>query len=219
MSPTKSPAIRTAWVPATRLVGWVERFGLSHGTPVLTETDPLSALHITTPDGTSALLTPPWPVDGRPGRGDDALSRLTSLASQSRTVAVLLIRRGGYAVGICRDGKVIASKVGSRYVQSRTAAGGWSQQRFARRRANQADAMIEAVAGHAALLPADGVEYVLLGGDRTMASLLIDEPVLHRLAKLNQLEFMDVPDPKAKTLAEVAERVRSIRITVTDSVT
>ena len=35
----------------------------------------------------------------------------------------------------------IASKVGSGYVQGRTKAGGWSQQRFARRRANQAHAL------------------------------------------------------------------------------
>ena len=46
-------------------------------------------------------------------------------------------RRGGYAVGLASGGGFTASKVGSRHVQSRTAAGGWSQQRFARRRGSR----------------------------------------------------------------------------------
>ena len=42
------------------------------------------------------------------------------------------------------------SKVGQRHVQGRTKAGGQSQQRFARRRDNQARAAYEAAAEHAA---------------------------------------------------------------------
>ena len=61
-----------------------------------------------------------------------------------------------------RGGRLTAHKVGTRYVQSRTAAGGWSQQRFARRRANQADGLVGAAAEHAVRLlsgirPAPGV--------------------------------------------------------------
>ena len=57
-------------------------------------------------------------------------------------LAVVLVRRGGYAVGVASGDRLTAHKVGTRYVQSRTAAGGWSQQRFARRRANQADGLV-----------------------------------------------------------------------------
>ena len=60
-------------------------------------------------------------------------------------LAVLLLRRGGYAVALAAEDGLLAHKVGSRHVQSRTAAGGWSQQRFARRRGNQADALVGAV--------------------------------------------------------------------------
>ena len=126
----------------------MERFAASHGALVEEELD--AGLGLRAADGAAALLTPPWPVDGRPGRGADAVSRLGSLASQPRTLGAALVRRGGYSVAVVSAGAVLASKTGTRHVQSRTAAGGWSQQRFARRRANQADALVEAVAEHAA---------------------------------------------------------------------
>ena len=59
-------------------------------------------------------------------------------ALRPRTVGVLLARLGGHAAGVFQDGRLVASKVGSRQVQGRTAAGGWSQHRFARRREGQA---------------------------------------------------------------------------------
>ena len=64
-------------------------------------------------------------------------------------MVLLLLRRGGYGVGrASQGGALAASKVGTRYVQSRTAAGGWSQHRFARRRDNQAAGLIDTAAAH-----------------------------------------------------------------------
>jgi peptide subunit release factor 1 (eRF1) len=51
---------------------------------------------------------------------------------------------------VADGGRLTASKVDRQYVQGRTAAGGWSQQRFARRRDNQARAAA-----------ADGVDLVV----------------------------------------------------------
>lgn len=215
MSPSPLPSTRTAWVGADRLIGWVARFEASHGNVSIVEAG-TDGLDLLADDGARAVLRAPWPVDGRPGSGPDPVARMASLSEQARSIAVLLLRRGGYALALCREGQVISSKTGTRYVQSRTAAGGWSQQRFARRRANQADAMIEAVALHAAALPLGQAEYLLLGGDKTMAAALIAEPVLSGLAKLPRLDFLDVPDPRAKVLADAAQRSASIRITVTD---
>ena len=164
-------------VPGRGFRGWVERFAASHGEVVQEELD--GGLRLRAADGALALLQPPWPVDGRPGRGTDAVSRLASLASQARSLGAVLVRRGGYSVAVVSGGAVQASKTGTRHVQSRTAAGGWSQQRFARRRANQADALVEAVAEHAGRIFADHrIEYVAPGGDRTLAELVLAEPVL-----------------------------------------
>ncbi|NYE94320.1 hypothetical protein FHU41_000541 [Psychromicrobium silvestre] len=213
-SPRPATRSRLAWVSGERLSGWLERFQAAHGQLRIEESE--NGVSLFALDGSFAELAAPWPVAGRPGRGADPVQRLASLSEQSRTVVVLLIRRGGYAVSLCRDGQVLASKIGTRYVQSRTAAGGWSQQRFARRRANQADAMIEAVADHAAALPTEQAEYLVLGGDKAMAATLIAEPAVSALAKLERLAFLDVPDPRAKVLAEAAKQVRSVRIKVTD---
>ena len=153
-----------------------------------------------------------------PGPDTDAVSRLASLAAQSRTLGLVLVRRGGYSVAVVRDGAALASKTGTRHVQSRTAAGGWSQQRFARRRANQADALVEAVAGarRPGSSPTTGSSTWRPGGDRTLAEQVLAEPVLKRYAALTRLPFLDVPDPRASVLKRAAADLCSVRILVTD---
>ena len=69
-----------------------------------------------------------------------------------RTGALLLVRKGGFAVARLAGERLVESKVGQRHVQGRTKAGGQSQQRFARRRDNQARQAYEAAADHAARL-------------------------------------------------------------------
>lgn len=210
-----SPESRVARVPGERLAGWVERFAASHGH--LEESDTDDGLLLRAADGAEALLQAPWPAAGRPGRGDDELTRLASLTAQPRPLGLVLVRRGGYSVAVVAEGRVLASKTGTRHVQSRTAAGGWSQQRFARRRSNQADALVEAVAAHAARIFAEHrIEYLVPGGDRTLADLVLAEPVLKRYAPLARLALLDVPDPRAAVLKKAAADACAVRIQVTD---
>jgi hypothetical protein len=208
-------AMRTAFVPGRRLAGWLERFEASHGAVQMEELD--AGLQLSAADGAAAVLQPPWPADGRPGKGADPLTRMASLAAQSRTLGLVLVRRGGYTVAAVREGRVVVSKTGTRHVQSRTAAGGWSQQRFARRRANQADALVEAVADHAArIFQGQAIEYIAPGGDRTLTDLVLGEPALKDYARLPRLAFMDVPDPRAAVLKKAAADFCAIRIVVSD---
>ncbi|MBG0741601.1 hypothetical protein IV500_19775 [Paeniglutamicibacter antarcticus] len=221
---------RATLVSADRLPGWAERFAAAHGAVRCDQDD--DGLRLTAADGSTALLQSPWPPAGRPGRGATELERLASLAAQSRTVAVVLIRSAGYALGLCRDGAVLVSKSGSGFSQSRSGVGGSSQQRAARRRENRADAMLERVAEQAQLLfgprpPAPGTgadvtnigtaEYLVLGGDRALTSLWLAEPRAGFLTRLPQLRFLDVPDPKPAVLKTAARDVQAIRIRVTDS--
>ena len=76
-----SPETRVAFVSGDRLPGWVDRFAASHGVLVEEELD--AGLQLRAADGAVAVLRAPWPVDGRPGSGHDALSRLASLAGQN----------------------------------------------------------------------------------------------------------------------------------------
>ncbi|MET4620026.1 hypothetical protein ABIE18_001466 [Arthrobacter sp. 2762] len=206
---------RTALVPASRLSGWVDRFAQSHG-PLTEETDDGGILLLAA-DGASALLKAPWPVDGRPGRGATDIERLAALAGQERGLGILLVRRGGFAVAVASGSKVLESKSGNRYVQSRTAAGGQSQQRFARRRSNQADALVDSAAEHAArIFASHRVEYLVPGGDRALVDLVLAQPSMRALASRSQLAFLDVQEPKTAALAKAASDACSIRILVTD---
>lgn len=212
----RPPSARTAFVSGSRLAGWAERFAAAHGGYL--ERDDDDGLRLMAADGAEALLQAPWPADGRPGRGRNGVERLASLASQPRRLGLLLVRRGGYGVGIAAEGELLASKVGTRYVQSRTAAGGQSQQRFARRRSNQADALVEAVAAQAAeVFSRESFEYVLPGGDRSLADLVLEHPALRRYARLPRLAYLDVPEPKAAVVKKAAADACSVRIHVTDA--
>ena len=58
-------------------------------------------------------------------------------------LGLVLVRRGGYAVGLVAGGVLVAHKIGTAHVQGRTKKGGWSQQRYARRRGHQSDEVVE----------------------------------------------------------------------------
>ncbi|HEV7197000.1 MAG TPA: acVLRF1 family peptidyl-tRNA hydrolase [Pedococcus sp.] len=132
-------------------------------------------------------------------------------------LAVVLIRRGGYAVGLARGGAFTESKVGTRHVQSRTAAGGWSQQRFARRRGNQADELVRAVADHALrLLPRGIPAAVVVGGDKALVRAVLDDPRLAHLSAVPRRELFDLPDPRRAVLEDALRRGRAVRVTVED---
>ena len=73
------------------------------------------------------------------------------------------MRKGGFAVARLEHGRLADSKVGQRHVQGRTKAGGQSQQRFARRRDNQARAAYEAAADHCARILGGALALVVTG--------------------------------------------------------
>ncbi|HEY8700827.1 MAG TPA: acVLRF1 family peptidyl-tRNA hydrolase [Arthrobacter sp.] len=194
---------RTAFVQGVRLAGWAERFSAAHGGFRLSDDD--DGVRLLASDGASALLQPPWPADGRPGRGAGPLERLASIASQPRRLSLLLVRRGGYGIAVASEGVIYASKAGSRYVQSRTAAGGQSQQ------------LVQAVAIQARqVFSGQSFEYVVPGGDRTLVDLVLEEPVLKDYARLPRLAYLDVPDPRSAVLKKAAADACAVRIQVTD---
>jgi hypothetical protein len=130
-------------------------------------------------------------------------------------LAVLLVRRGGYALGMATGTRLTSHKTGTRYVQSRTAAGGWSQQRFARRRANQADELVGAVVEHAVrLLRGSGARGLVLGGDRALAEAVLEDDRLTELRDLPRRELYDLPDPRLVVLETALERARCVCVTI-----
>ena len=133
---------------------------------------------------------------------------------------MLLVRRGRWAVGVFDGSDLVVSKVDARLVQGRTAAGGTSQQRYARRRGNQADAAAEEAADIAArvLLPhapgaaTDPVAAVVCGGDRSMVDAVLTDRRLAPLLALRHPHLLDCAEPRLTVLEEAAVTARRVRI-------
>ncbi|MFC5999457.1 acVLRF1 family peptidyl-tRNA hydrolase [Quadrisphaera sp. GCM10027208] len=208
-------------MPPERLVRWVSGFGERHGTEELTvvrEPGRPDVVRVTGADGARADLEVPW--SSLPA-GDDPLAALVEHAARPRTAFLLLVRRGGFAAGVARTGHLLDHSVGSRHVQGRTAAGGWSQQRFARRRAGQAavleDAAVQTARRLLDRLPAaDLPEVVVRGGDRRLVDAVLTDPRLRPLADLPRSPLLDVRDPRLAVLEDTAQRARAVRVRLTD---
>jgi hypothetical protein len=202
-------------VSPERLAGWVERFGAGHG--AITSTVDTEVVTLTAADGAVAELTVPFP----PLRPDpaDPYGGLVAHALRPRRVGVLLVRLGGYAAGVFDGTTLVASKVGSRQVHGRSAAGGQSQQRFARRREGQVRLALAAAAdtAFAVLVPAvSTLDAVVLGGDRRAGDDVLADTRLAPLRPLVVESRLDVPDPRLKVLQGTPELFRSVRIRITD---
>ncbi|MCH1866762.1 acVLRF1 family peptidyl-tRNA hydrolase [Nocardioides sp. CFH 31398] len=200
---------RAVLVPRERWARWVENFTASHGPTGWTVVD--GALHGDAEDGSTVVVR--LPFDASYDGGPDGLADAAGAAVPDDW-GVLLVRRGGYAVARLAVEELRATKVGSRHVQGRTAAGGQSQQRFARRRAGQARVAFEAAADQAARL-LDGLGTVVLGGDREGVSTVLADPRLRSLAPTTA--WLDVPEPRRDVLLAAVADARALRLAVTNA--
>jgi hypothetical protein len=193
---------RTVTVPAERLERWLAGFAERHG-DVRTEPAP-TVVALTGADGDRAWLEIPFPpLDGP----------LLDHVLRDRRVGVLLVRRSGHAVGVFDGARLLASKVDSTYVQGTTKAGGWSQQRYARRRANQASAAFAGAADVAVrLLVGASLDAVFGGGDRSAVRDVLADPRLAAVGPLLQDRWLEVKDPKLRTLQDTPQQFRAVRI-------
>jgi hypothetical protein len=192
---------RTVEVDHDRLGRWLAGFADRHGAITVDGAAVLAA------DGTTASLASWRPVVAA------TIDELVAATAPPRLIGFLVVRRGGFAVAVADGPRIVARKTGRRHVQSRTAAGGWSQQRFARRRGKQADELVTAVTEHAArILGGAGIEAFLRGGDRSLVAAVLADQRLRPLQGLPALDLYDLPDPTPAVLERAVRRARSVRI-------
>jgi hypothetical protein len=234
----KNPAAgggRWVEVPPERLVSWIATFERRHGGGGLApDAQADGSLTVTAADGATAECHPPFPparatakpvprVESGPrvGSGPDPLEAVQAMASHAvadRTVGVLLVRLGGYAVGVFTGypPELVSSKTGSRPVHGRSAAGGWSQHRFARRRDNQAATALRAAADAAAGVfgryGPDRLDAVVLGGDKRAAAGLRGDARLTPYLDRAVDRFLTVPEPRLAVLRDSPRDFLAIRI-------
>ena len=207
--------VRRVSVPAERLARWLDGFTDRHGLTVATAS--ATEVQLMGADGARAWLEVPFPPLPAIASGTDPREVLVAHTARLRTVGVILVRRRGHAIGLFTGSDLVASKVDSAYVQGSTRAGGWSQQRYARRRANQAMAAFADAADTAAriLLPhAAQLDAVICGGDRTAVEAVLADARLRPLAGLRAGPFLSVPDPRLPILQATPEQFRAVHVSL-----
>jgi hypothetical protein len=157
--------------------------------------------------GEVLVVRPPFGL-GHTGEYDQVeLGPLLDALAAEHTVVALLVRLGGYAVGVFEGERLVASKVGTRFVKGRHKKGGSSANRFRRRREEQERLLVEAAAETAVrvLEPwRDRVEFAALGGDRgAVDRVLAARPELAWLGERALRRFFTVGDPRQRDLEQL----------------
>ncbi|MDQ7991161.1 MAG: acVLRF1 family peptidyl-tRNA hydrolase [Propionicimonas sp.] len=208
---------RTVRVDPARLAGWLERFAGRHG-PVEAHAT-ADRVRCVAPDGAVAELLLRWgPL---PGTGDP-LAAAVAYATRERTVGVLLVRRKAHAAGVFLGSGLVEGRHDSHYVQGRTKAGGWSQQRYARRRSNQAGRAFDEAAEDAAriLVPRLAeLEALVTGGDGAAVRGVLASPGLEglrALAEAGRHPVYPVADPNRSVLVAFPAQFRAVPIELND---
>lgn len=211
---------RAVEVPPERLEGWYARFASRNDGVRSTVSEPGSVV-VTAGNGVSATATVPFgplPVTGTfDGLAVDAF---VSHVLVPRRIALLLVRLGSHSLGIAFGGRVELSRTDRHLVHGRSAAGGWSQQRFARRRVGQARQSLQAAAQDAfeVLVPRlSEVDAVVLGGDRRALDEVREDVRLAPLFARAESRVLDIPEPRRSVLEDAAERATAVEIVLRDA--
>jgi Actinobacteria/chloroflexi VLRF1 release factor len=198
-------------VPGERVERWVTNFLGRHGETGLTVVG--GALTGAAADGSTFAAHLPF---GASYDGPAEPAAFAAAVTRPEEWGVLLVRKGGFAVARLRGATLTEHKIGQRHVQGRTKAGGQSQQRFARRRDNQARQAYEAAADHAARILGERAGLpVVTGGDhaavdevladRSLAGLVVHEP------------WLAVPDPRRAVLDQAVLDAVAVRVDVVNA--
>ncbi len=200
-----SPA--TVLVPAARVARWVQNFSARHGETVLSVRE--GTLAGEAADGSTFVARLPFAT---PYAGPAEAARLAEAARPPGSWGVLLVRKGGFAVARLRGGDLVEHKIGQRHVQGRTKAGGQSQQRFARRRDNQARQAYEAAADHAARILGERPLPLVTGGDHGAVDEVLADARLRQVTVVGP--WLAVPDPRRGVLDRAVEDAQAVAVEV-----
>lgn len=204
-------------VAAARIPRWVDNFVARHGATGLATAD--GALTGTATDGSTFSVRLPFDMEYAGPAEPEAFA--AAMVPPARW-GVLLVRKGGFAVARLERDRLVDSKVGQRHVQGRTKAGGQSQQRFARRRGNQARQAYAAAADHAARIlagraGAGGVPGLplVVGGDHAALEEVLADPRLRDCWRTGP--WLDVADPRRKVLEQAIADARGAVVSVVNA--
>ena len=141
---------------------------------------------------------------------------LHGLLDKQRTILVMLLRLSGYAVGVFDGERLAQSKVGSRFVKGRHKKGGSSSGRFARRREEQARALMDKASQtlQEQVEAYEGtIDHLLLGGDRfTLLAFEKRCQYLQRLESIRLPRVLNVGHPNLEALKSLPRLMYTSRV-------
>lgn len=207
----------TVQVTQARLRPWLDGFVQRNG-----QIASIERFTVRTERGGSAMIS--GSLAGTKPAEFTSLDQLVDACRPHLEAAVVLLRRGGYsAARVAIDGiqvNVQASKTGTGYVQGRTAAGGQSQQRFARRRDNQATKLVESADRAVRTVFGDqptGMGLFILGGDKLLIDQLLQLPAARQLVDIQQRITVAIGNPRRRLIEHAVELATTVQITVHNS--
>ena len=173
-------------------------------------------------DGVARIETPSETITVRPpfGLGHEGdydrveLGPLFDALACDHVTAAVLVRLGGYAVGVFKGERLVASKVGSRFVKGRHKKGGSSSSRFRRRREEQERELIDETARTVAAVLEPHlaqIEHVALGGDRNAVKRVVERAPW--LAEKALPRFFAVADPRQRELERLPYQLYAAEVT------
>lgn len=162
------------------------------------------------------LVLPPFPnTENLILQGYDA-EPLRSLLNQDRTIALVVVRLGAYAIGIFDNHKLLDSKVGTGLVHARHKKGGSSQHRYERHRDKQIEMFFTRICAHVQeklqpYLPQ--IDYLYYGGEGfTIRSFREQCHYLKKLDSRTMESLLNVREPKQSSLEAAIEDVWSSKV-------
>lgn len=166
----------------------------------------------------SVSIVPPFPIAVERVSDGLAVNELIESLTARRTLGVVLLRLGGYSVGLLRDGAFARTRTGGRFIKNRHRKGGQSQRRFDRIRdghiRQQFDDLHQAVRD--LLVPEVGsLDGVVLGGDRhTLQGWLARAPLPASLAAKVLPRWIDTQEPRRDVLVRSPYAIWSSDVTI-----
>lgn len=157
------------------------------------------------------LIIPPFPIMENHFTQGCAIEPLRSILRHDYRVALILVRMGAYAIGLCQGEILISSKVGTGLVHARHKKGGSSQQRFQRHREKQIESFLDRVCSHIRgnLEPQKRLlDYLVYGGAKTtILSLQKRCSFLRQFENRNLPSLLDIAEPRQEVLETAVGRI------------
>lgn len=209
---SSAPKVKQVRLAPPRVAHWVDGFFANHGLGAASAS--ARGIDLRASDGWRACLTTRWPDWAGGDLGD-----FIAYISKPRDFGILLVRRASCAVAVVRNGKVVTHRTVRNYVQGRTKAGGWSQQRFQRRRANQSSkATQKAVSAADEIIDTNKLVALVVGGDKAMVENVLADGQLKRLAKIARIWVPGhVPNPNFATVGQVITEIAKVDVKIHSS--